>query len=225
MTPNEKNIQCRMRLPDLHIDLYLYQEAAGMYYQCFFKNKLLFSGNQVRPSILYPPYKIKYTLVVLEAITLQPGDTDREHFNDYTPERLAWCQTMECQLLKLQVFNYMDGSKEQKDEAQEYFQQHFTRYRHPQTIFSLNDLTEREEGTIYITHLQKVSLKSILLKNKPAQATTKKILEALEDNFRKLEKGRQLETILFDEDKVTFKPKRNSKKELSAIIKHITQNY
>lgn len=28
---------------------------------------------------------------VLSFLTLQPGDTDADHFDDYTPEQLGWC--------------------------------------------------------------------------------------------------------------------------------------
>ena len=38
-------------------------------------------------------------------LTLKPGDTDREYFDAYTPEQLAWAQSYEPELLEMEVIN------------------------------------------------------------------------------------------------------------------------
>lgn len=36
---------------------------------------------------------------LLGFLTLKPGDTDRDYFQDYTPEQLAWCEGSDAQTL------------------------------------------------------------------------------------------------------------------------------
>ena len=37
---------------------------------------------------------------ILGFLTLRPGDTDRDYFDDYTPEQLAWAESTECDYLQ-----------------------------------------------------------------------------------------------------------------------------
>lgn len=215
-----------MHLPDFHIDIYVYRDEKGMHYQCFLKNKLLFSGSDLRHAVFHAPIGVPSVVDVLHTITVRPGERDKKFFDNYTAQQRAWCRSAGCKAIREHLFNYsLTRNTKDQDKAREYFRQHLIMYRHPNTIFSLNDLTDRFEGIIYLTQQQRINLKSILLKKKLTDDPTPKILEAIADDFRKLKKDPLLDTILFDEDKVTFKVNRNSKKELTAIVKHIISNY
>lgn len=56
---------------------------------------------------------------LLGFLTLKPGDTDEEYFDDYTPEQLDWCQSGDCEELALLVYDWDsgDGGEEYNDDT------------------------------------------------------------------------------------------------------------
>jgi hypothetical protein len=225
-TPNEKNIQSRLHLPDLNIDLHFYHEGPGILYQFFFKEKLLFSGNDYRPSPLYDPFSPHSMIDLLFWMTLAPGDTDKEHFDNYTPEQFAWCKTIERSDLSTYLYDYEGGSKKHQAEAAAYFKKGYTRYTHPDEIFTLYEaVTSKPDEAIYLTKAQKKNLLALFNRNKYVETTQKKLETAIADDLRKAKKARNMDAIIFDEDRVTFISKKAYGKELTAICRQLTYNY
>jgi hypothetical protein len=69
-----------------------------------FKNpngQVLFSGSDFFVSPLYKPESKKCAIALLGFLTLQSGDTDSDYFDDYTPEQMAFCQSSDCDNLKM----------------------------------------------------------------------------------------------------------------------------
>ena len=47
---------------------------------------------------------------VLSFLTLRPGDTDADYFDDYTPDQMAWCES-EAEELNLWAMELDDGGE------------------------------------------------------------------------------------------------------------------
>lgn len=52
---------------------------------------VLFEGSDFRPSPLHADDSDATVAALLGFLTLRPGDTDREYFEDYTPAQLEFC--------------------------------------------------------------------------------------------------------------------------------------
>lgn len=57
-----------------------------------------FIGTQFRPAPSDLKNKVKILDSLLVWITLKPGDTDKEYFDSYTPEQMAWSQSFACEM-------------------------------------------------------------------------------------------------------------------------------
>lgn len=44
-------------------------------------------------------------VTLLSFLTLQPGDTDKEYFDDYTEEQREWMQSDACDMVKMYVYS------------------------------------------------------------------------------------------------------------------------
>lgn len=55
------------------------------------EEKTLFEGDDFSPSPLYAIDSDEAVADLMGFLTLRPGDTDREYFDNYTPEQLAYC--------------------------------------------------------------------------------------------------------------------------------------
>jgi hypothetical protein len=66
---------------------------------------LLFAGADFRPSPMHADDSDETLRGLLGFLTLRPGDTDREYFDDYTPAQLAFARSNTCELL---AFIYSD---------------------------------------------------------------------------------------------------------------------
>jgi|SRR5579859_5269993 len=49
-------------------------------------------------------------LASFDAATLQPGGTDAEYFETYTPEELEWCRSYECEALACSVSDRLESA-------------------------------------------------------------------------------------------------------------------
>jgi hypothetical protein len=58
--------------------------------------EVLFEGSDYRPSPLHRTTEER-ALCLLAFLTLQPGDTDEEYFENYTPAQLAWATSFRCE--------------------------------------------------------------------------------------------------------------------------------
>ena len=53
-----------------------------------------------------PYYSPEAVYELLSFIALQPGDTDDEYFDNYTPEQLTWAESNRCEELSYIVFTH-----------------------------------------------------------------------------------------------------------------------
>lgn len=65
---------------------------------------LLFEGNDLFASPLHDSDGIESARTLLSFLTLQPGDTDADYFDAYTPEQMEWAKSGECE--QLSTFAY-----------------------------------------------------------------------------------------------------------------------
>lgn len=63
---------------------------------------VLFEGDDLFASPLHDSEGLEMAKTLLTFLTLQPGDTDEEYFEYYTPEQLEWANSWECE--QLQIF-------------------------------------------------------------------------------------------------------------------------
>jgi hypothetical protein len=67
------------------------------------KGKLIFDGSEYSPSPMDSDDGMETVYGILSFLSLRPGDTDREYFDKYTPEQLAWCESGRAEYLSLIV--------------------------------------------------------------------------------------------------------------------------
>lgn len=78
---------------DFRLDLYYNGTDWGrvrMAYEFSDAGRLIFSGENFYPSPLHAYDGDEAIAALLGFLALRPGDTDREYFQAYTPEQLAW---------------------------------------------------------------------------------------------------------------------------------------
>jgi len=80
------------------------REKYGISYKFYVKDVLLFSGDDFYLSPLYAIDSEMAVLSLLGFLTLKPGDTDEEYFQDYTQEQLDWADSFECDSLGCYLF-------------------------------------------------------------------------------------------------------------------------
>ena len=68
-----------------------------------FSRKPLFVGDNFGCSPLHAINSKDAAKSLLGFLTLRPGDTDAEYFDDYTPQQLAWAQSYGCAALAAQI--------------------------------------------------------------------------------------------------------------------------
>lgn len=61
-------------------------------YQFFDRGELIFQGDDFGCSTLRTIDSNACVASLLGFLSLRPGDTDREYFDDYTPQQMVWCQ-------------------------------------------------------------------------------------------------------------------------------------
>jgi hypothetical protein len=105
----------------------LYKGGDKLEYYFFYNGDLLFNDNDYKPSILYPIDSMDSLIGLLGFLTVKPGDTDKEYFANYTPAQLAWCDSVDCEIIGTQVHDYDDKDGEYhtaafNDFTQRYYQ-------------------------------------------------------------------------------------------------------
>lgn len=78
---------------DFRLDLYYFGTGWGrvrMAYEFRDRGELIFTGDDFYPSPLYAYDGDEAIAALLGFLALQPGDTDREHFDEYSNRQLAW---------------------------------------------------------------------------------------------------------------------------------------
>jgi hypothetical protein len=63
-------------------------------------NKILFSGDDLGSSPLHAPESKQNAIALLTFLTCKPGDVESDYFKDYTPEQLAFSESLACEQLQ-----------------------------------------------------------------------------------------------------------------------------
>jgi len=66
--------------------------------------RLIFKERDFHCSPLHAIDSMNAVEALLSFLSLKPGDTDREYFDDYTPAQMAWCKSSRCE--ELAMLNY-----------------------------------------------------------------------------------------------------------------------
>lgn len=114
----DKNYLIGLALSEYNVVL-LMSDAGGwmVRYSMFFNGKLLFKGDDYRPSILHGHDSIESAMVLLGFLTCQPGDTDPGYFANYTPEQLAFAESYTAESLKCLISDFENSDSEYHTEA------------------------------------------------------------------------------------------------------------
>lgn len=67
------------------------------------EGKIVFAGNDFFASPLDNPTGIDSALALMVFLTVRPGDTDQEYFENYTPDQLSFVQSFECEQLSCTI--------------------------------------------------------------------------------------------------------------------------
>lgn len=112
---NDENLLSSLELEDLQVSAYLaYRGSNKPKYYFFYKGELLFEGNDYRPSMVNDIDSLECMVGLLGFLTLKQGDVSPDFFHDYTPHQLAWCETFECDELRLLIGDFeMDGEEKE----------------------------------------------------------------------------------------------------------------
>jgi hypothetical protein len=86
-------------------------------YETRLNGKTLFKGKDFSPSPLDKDNPLGVLTGLLSFHCLQPGDTDAEYFEKYTPKQMAWAQSFECEQLKGLLQDFEDKNSEYYHEA------------------------------------------------------------------------------------------------------------
>ena len=80
-------------------------KQAYEYYFYDHEGTLIFKGNQ-----FYSPQDgLEAAIALLDFLTLQPGDTDAEFFEDYTHDQLNWANSFQCEYLSCLIRDLEDA--------------------------------------------------------------------------------------------------------------------
>lgn len=68
-------------------------------YKLYDGDELIFKGTDFCCSLCKAVDSVETIEGILAFLSLRPGDTDREYFDDYTPRQMEWCQSARCEEL------------------------------------------------------------------------------------------------------------------------------
>lgn len=72
--------------------------------------EVIFSGDGFSGSPIHSNESRKTVMELLGFLTLQPGDTDREYFQKYTPRQLEWCTSPRSNELRM-LLPWLDNTR------------------------------------------------------------------------------------------------------------------
>jgi hypothetical protein len=69
--------------------------------------EIIFEGDDLYPSPMVQDHlSVECIMHLLSFLTLRPGDTDAEYFDEYTQAQLDWIESDACEELGLWVYDY-----------------------------------------------------------------------------------------------------------------------
>lgn len=118
---NHSDFSGRLILPYGYEYITLYPGGDKLHYYLLDKdNNVIFSGNDLRPSPLYPAIDCVEAVVSgLSFLTLQEGATDNEYFSNYTPEQIAFRDSFECEQINCLINDFEMYENEKDEDAKE----------------------------------------------------------------------------------------------------------
>lgn len=72
------------------------------------RSELIFTGEDFKASPLHAVDSLHVVAALLNFLSLKQGDTDKEYFEDYTPEQLEWSQSFRCEELGMIAFELQE---------------------------------------------------------------------------------------------------------------------
>ena len=79
-------------------------------YRFYWNGKLLFKGREYGPSPMHSIDGDKSVMELLSFLSLKKGDTDKEHFDDYTEEQIVFTEHEDCDTLSMHVIDMEEQS-------------------------------------------------------------------------------------------------------------------
>lgn len=113
---SDNEFLCGLELPEIQVYL-LYIGTDRVQYYTFRNGELLFSGNDFKPSPLHCIDAMESCVELFSFQCLQIGDTDSEYFANYTPDQLAWSESIECEQVNWLISDFEDKDSEYFTEA------------------------------------------------------------------------------------------------------------
>lgn len=103
-----------LEIPEYNVSVYLTHIGSDkVQYDMFWNGKLIFTGDDYRPSPMYPGQdSIEAIVALLDFFVLQIGDIDRSYFEKYTPEQVEWRESKDCEELKILTLDFSNDNDE-----------------------------------------------------------------------------------------------------------------
>lgn len=104
---SSENYLAGLEIDEYNVKVYLtYIGSERVNYKMFWKDELLFSGDDYKPSPLYNQDSIEAVVSLLDFLTLQEGDVERDYFKNYTEKQIEWRESKDCEDLKYLVLDF-----------------------------------------------------------------------------------------------------------------------
>lgn len=138
----------------------LYYGGQYLHYYLFNQDGIvLFYGHDYKPSQLMNIDSIESIVTLLGWLCLKPGDTDSEYFTKYTPEQLAFTESVAQHEISLLVADFEDENSQYNKQAVKYFTTNYRQDLSP--MYGMYNLNYRDKAShnpntdILIAHLSK----------------------------------------------------------------------
>lgn len=107
----EKDLLRTLRLNRTTLRVFDMEKSRGSNHHCLgyqFKvgKKIVFEGTDFGCPFHQPIDSLATAYSILSFLTLRPGDTDKEYFEDYTAEQMEWARSSKCEYLKFMVSDW-----------------------------------------------------------------------------------------------------------------------
>jgi len=83
-------------------------------YRLLDEDKVIFEGDEFSPSPSFAWDSDDAVYALLDFLTLQPGDTDDEFFEEYTPEQLEWAAGESAEELRMRMYDFEYAKEDTK---------------------------------------------------------------------------------------------------------------
>lgn len=106
-----ENFLIGLKLPQLEVYL-IWNGGKYVEYHAFRNGRLLFHGDDFKPSPLHAPDSLETISDLLGFLTCRPGDTDDSYFANYTEDQQLWAQSRDVEDVACLISDYEDKDSE-----------------------------------------------------------------------------------------------------------------